>query len=48
MEAGSKQLDEEEHRVKPCELSGQVGKWAAAIDASDSRIAINEPIQSNI
>jgi hypothetical protein len=48
MEVGSKQLDEEEHRVKPCELSGQVRKWAAAIDASDSRIAINKPIQSNI
>jgi hypothetical protein len=48
LEARSKQLDKDERRVKPCKLRGQVRKWAAAIDTSDPRAAINKPIQSNI
>jgi hypothetical protein len=48
MEVRSEWLNKEERRIKPCKLSRQVGKWAAAIDTSDPRAAVGEPIQSGI
>jgi hypothetical protein len=48
LKARRKEIDKREDRAEPSDLSRQVHEGAAAIDTSNARIAISEPIQSRI
>ena len=48
METTGKELDEKEDGAEPVELGGNVEKRAAAINTSETRVAIDEQIQSGV
>lgn len=48
VEARREKLDEQENRTEPSELGGEINERAAAVDAGDTRVTIEEPVQRGI
>jgi hypothetical protein len=45
---GRKEINERKNRTEPIELSGEVDERATAVDAGDTRVSIEEPVQSRV
>jgi hypothetical protein len=43
-----KKIDEQKNGAEPVELGGKVNEGATAIDASDTRVPVEKPIQSRV
>ena len=43
-----KEIDEQKNGAEPVELGGKVNERATAIDVSDTRVPVEEPIQSRV
>ena len=48
MEVGREQVDEREDGAEPMELGGEIHEWATTVKASNTRVPIEEPIQSGV
>jgi hypothetical protein len=42
------EINKRKHRAEPVELSGEVDERATAVDACDTRVSIEEPVQGRI
>jgi hypothetical protein len=42
------EINKRKHRAEPVELSGEVDERATAVDACDTRVSIEEPVQSRV
>jgi hypothetical protein len=48
VEARREKLDKHENRTEPSELGGEINERAAAVEAGDTRVTIEEPVQRGI
>jgi hypothetical protein len=48
LELRREKVDERENGAEPMELGGEIHEWTTAINAGDTRVSIEEPIQSGV